>query len=102
MNRTDFEEICERWLRRSDYEIERETDPFYIMFMMDLVDKGKANEKDLAKLKGYFSGLAVAKGLFEKTLWYYAGEHGIEKECEDWYNSMATKDFCGDKEDENG
>jgi len=98
MNEIDFKEICERWLKNIDCEIAKKTDPFYIMFIADMVNKGKANEKDLAELKGYFNGLSVAKQMFEKTLWYYAGENGIEKECEDWYNFMATEELYEDEE----
>ena len=97
MTQIDFKEICERWLKSIAYEQSKKTDPFYIAFVANLVAKGAVNEKDLAEYKGYYKGLSVAKEIFEKVLWYYAGENGIGKECEDWYNSMATEELYEDE-----
>lgn len=92
MNEIDFKEICERWLKSIDYERAKKTDPFHIMFMANLATRGEVSEKDLAELKGYYSGLSVAREILEKVLWYYAMENGTSKECIAWINSVTENE----------
>lgn len=66
--------MLDRYKERLDYEISTKTSPFEFMFMMGNHMNGNFTDEDIAEVKGYYSGLKVAREMLERTIEDYKGD----------------------------
>lgn len=70
-----------RFKRKLDNEISNQKSAFHFGFMLNNYAKGNFTDEDLAKVKGYYSGLKVAREMLQRTI---EEQKEIEGYCDDF------------------
>jgi len=75
----NYKRIIENYERQLDYLISQKTDPAYIAFLGANLQRGKFKKSELTELKGYYSGLKVAREALQRII-------AMEEEESEWQN----------------
>ena len=73
--------VLVRFRRKLDNEILNQKSVFHFNFMLDNYAKGNINDEDLAEVKGYYSGLKVAREMLQRII---EEQKEIEGYCDDF------------------